>query len=396
LGRKSYLNREDLKDQIISDVEKYREELCQLSRQIHANPELGFHEFRAMAWLTEVLENQGFSLERGIFGLPTAFRATCGKGQPVVALLAEYDALPDLGHACGHNLIAAAAVGAGLASKTVIESLGGRVIVIGTPAEELYGGKITMAHKGAFNDLDSAMMMHPGTQNRAVTSALACQGLSIQFFGQASHAAGSPEKGINALEAMILSYNSINSLRQHIESTARIHGIITDGGQAANIIPAHTAASFLVRADSEAYLSALKQKVVDCFKGAAVATGARLEYRWDELSYAPMLNNLTIGKLFAANMRRLGRYTKMVDPDQSFGSTDFGNVSQLIPGMHASVAIARPGIFTHSPQFAAAAISEKGLQAMLDAAKALAMTVADLVSCPEFLEKAKREFYRSK
>jgi amidohydrolase len=158
------LNREDLKDQIISDVEKYREELCQLSRQIHANPELGFHEFRAMAWLTEVLENQGFSLERGIFGLPTAFRATCGKGQPVVALLAEYDALPDLGHACGHNLIAAAAVGAGLASKTVIESLGGRVIVIGTPAEELYGGKITMAHKGAFNDLDAAMMMHPGTQ----------------------------------------------------------------------------------------------------------------------------------------------------------------------------------------------------------------------------------------
>jgi amidohydrolase len=390
------LELEDLKERIIAEVENHREALCQLSRQIHASPELGFQEYKAMAWLTEALESQGFSLERGIFDLPTAFRATCGKGHPVIALLAEYDALPDLGHACGHNLIAAAAIGAGIALKSIVADLGGRVIVIGTPAEELYGGKITMAQRGAFNDLDAAMMVHPGTQNRAVTSALACQGLNIQFFGQASHAAGSPEKGINALEAMILSYNSINSLRQHIESTARIHGIITDGGQAANIVPAHTAASFLVRADSEAYLSALKQKVVDCFKGAALATGARLEYRWDELYYAPMLNNLTIGKLFAANMRRLGRFTRMVDPDQSFGSTDFGNVSQLIPGMHASVAIARPGIFTHSPQFAAAAISEKGLQAMLDAAKALAMTVADLVSSSETLEKAQREFYRSK
>jgi metal-dependent amidase/aminoacylase/carboxypeptidase family protein len=240
------------------------------------------------------------------------------------------------------------------------------------------------------------MMVHPGTHNKAVTNALACRGLNIEFFGRASHAAGSPEKGINALEAMILSFNAINSLRQHIESTARIHGIITDGGQAANIVPAHTAATFMVRAAQEIYLSELKQKVLNCFKGAAAATGARLEYRWDELSYAPMLNNLTIAGLFARNMRRIGRYTRMTDPDQSFGSTDFGNVSQLIPGMHASIAIARPGIFTHSPQFAAAANSDQGFQGMLDAAKALAMTAADLISSPPLMVKARKEFYRSR
>jgi amidohydrolase len=390
------LDLERIKDRIISDIDSNREELIQLSRQIFATPELGFNEFKAMAWLTAALEGRGFSVTRGIFNLPTAFEAAYGKGGPVIALTAEYDALPDLGHACGHNLIAASAIGAALASKTVIDNLGGKLVVIGTPAEELYGGKVTMAQRGAFNGLDAAMMVHPGTHNRAVTSALACQGLYIQFFGRASHAAGSPEKGINALEAMILSYNSINSLRQHIESTARIHGIITDGGQAANIVPAHTAASFMVRATDETYLTELKLKVLNCFKGAAAATGARLEYRWDELSYAPVLNNITLGKLFAGNMRRLGRYTKMTDPEQSFGSTDFGNVSQLIPGMHASVAIARPGIFTHSPQFAAAANSDRGMQGLLDASKALAMTVADLFYNPQILEKAKKEFYRSK
>lgn len=317
---------ESLKNRILADIDNCQEELTGLSRQIFSNPELGFKEHRAMAWLTDFLEKRGFSIERGIFGLPTAFQAAYGKGKPVIALTAEYDALPDLGHACGHNLIAASAVGAAFASKTVIDSLGGKVVVIGTPAEELYGGKVTMAQRGAFNNLDAAMTVHPGTRNKAVTSALACQGLDIQFFGRASHAAGSPQKGINALEAMILSFNSVNSLRQHIESTARIHGIITDGGQAPNIVPAHTAASFTVRAADETYLSELKQKVLNCFKGAAAATGARLEYHWDELSYAPMLNNLTIGKLFARNMRRLGRNMKMVDPDLDFGSTDFGNV----------------------------------------------------------------------
>jgi amidohydrolase len=395
-GRGIILEVDALKARIIADIESHSQELIDLSRKIHDNPELGFHEYRAVEWLEELLRASGFEVERGICGLETAFRAGYGRGKPVIALLAEYDALPDLGHGCGHNIIATSSTGAAIGAKAAVDQCGGRVMVIGTPAEELYGGKITMAQKGAFTDLDAAMMVHPGSHDAAVTEALACQGLNVEFFGRASHAAGRPEYGINALEAMVQSFNSINSLRQHIKPTARIHGIITDGGQAANVVPAHSAGSFLVRAADEVYLQELKQKVLNCFRGAALSTGARLEFNWDELCYAPMFNNLTIGQLFVRNMRQIGRKTVMEDPDKSFGSTDFGNVSQLVPGMHASVSITRGGVTTHSPQFAEAAVSEKGLQSMIDAAKGLAMTVADLLGDPSWLSKAKDEFNKHK
>jgi amidohydrolase len=386
------LDVESIKSLVIEEVEAYRDELYDLSRKIHDNPELGFHETKASAWLTAILQKNGFKVERGIYGLPTAFRAIYGQGRPVVALLAEYDALPDLGHGCGHNLIATSSVGGGIAARKAVDRYGGCVVVMGTPAEELYGGKVTMAQGGAFSELDAAMMVHPGNHDSVVTEALALQGLNVEFFGKASHAAAKPEEGINALEAVILSFNAINSLRQHIKSSARVHGIITDGGQAPNIVPAHTAASFMVRATDQAYLEELKQKVLDCFKGAAAATGARLEYKWDDLSYAPLLNNLTLGKLFLANLRRFRKKAQMEDPDKGFGSTDFGNVSQLIPGIHASIAIAPRGVVTHSPQFAEAAGSETGRQAMLDAAKALALTVTDLLADPELIVKAREEF----
>ena len=387
---------DNIKSQIIGEIETHREELCDLSRRIHDNPELGFHEFKAAEWLTGYLKLHGFNVERGIYGLETSFRAIYGRGQPVIAFLAEYDALPDLGHGCGHNLIAVSSAGAGVAARPAFAQFGGTVTVIGTPAEELYGGKVTMAQRNAFADLDAAMMVHPGSHDAALTDALACQGLNIEFFGKSSHAAGRPESGINALEAMILSFNAVDALRQHIKAKARIHGIITDGGQAANVVPAHSAASFLVRAADEAYLAELKQKVLACFSGAAMATGARLEYKWDELCYAPVLNNLTLAKLFVDNMRSIGRKTRLADPDQSFGSTDFGNVSQLIPGIHASVCITRPGVVTHSPQFAEAAVSEKGMQGMIDAAKALAMTAADLIGNPSLMIKVKEEFNKYK
>jgi amidohydrolase len=384
---------QEIKAQIAGYIDKNSRELRDLSRNIHANPELGFQEVKASGWLADFLEKQGFELERGIFGLNTAFQASYGKGGPVIAFLAEYDALPELGHACGHNIIAVASTGAGAAAKPAVDQYGGKIVVIGTPAEELYGGKIPMAQKGAFSSLDAAMMVHPGGHDSVVTEALACQGLQIEFFGKASHAAGRPEAGINALEAMIQSFNSINSLRQHIKSKARIHGIITDGGQAPNVVPAHSAGVFLVRAEDEAYLEDLKKRVLNCFIGAAAATGARLEYKWDDICYAPMLNNLTIGKLFVRNMREIGHNMKMVDADKSFGSTDFGNVSQLLPGIHASVRITSGrGVVTHSPQFAEAAVSEKGLEAMLDAAKALAMTAADLLAEPASLVRARNEF----
>jgi len=386
------LDTERLKASVIGEVDARRCQLCELSQKIHSNPELGFHEVKAADWLTQYLEENGFSVERGICELPTAFRGSYGQGKPAIAILAEYDALPDLGHACGHNIIAASAVGAGVASKSAIDRFGGSVIVIGTPAEELYGGKAIMADRGAFDNLDIAMMVHPGTHDAAITEALACQSLEVEFFGKAAHAASRPEAGINALEAMLQSFTAINSLRQHIEPKSRIHGIITDGGQVANVVPAHSAGDFLVRAADDTYLDELRQKVLNCFIGAATASGARLEYRWGDIRYAPLRNNLTLARLFRENMQSLGRKMQLSDPSKTFGSTDFGNVSQLVPGIHPSVAIAPTEVVVHSPQFASAAISEAGIQGLLDAAKALAVTVVDLLANPETVAKVKDEF----
>jgi len=377
---------------VIGEIEARHHQLGELSQKIHSNPELGFQEVKAADWLTQYLEENGFSVERGICELPTAFRGSYGQGKPAMAILAEYDALPELGHACGHNLIAASAIGAGVASKSAIDRFGGSIIVIGTPAEELYGGKAIMADRGAFDNLDIAMMVHPGTHNVATTEALACQALEVEFFGKAAHAASRPEAGINALEAMLQSFNAINSLRQHIKPKSRVHGIITDGGKAANVVPAHSAGVFLVRAEDDTYLDELKQKVLNCFIGVATASGTRLEYRWGDISYAPLRNNLTLAQLFRQNMEILGRKMPLSDPSSSFGSTDFGNVSQLVPSIHPFVAIAPVEEGVHSPQFATAAISEAGIQGLLDAAKALAMTVVDLVANPEIVVKVKDEF----
>ena len=385
-----------LKTSVISEVDARRRQLEELTLKIHSHPEPGFQEFKAAAWLTQFLEENGFSIERGILELPTAFRASYGQGKPAIAIMAEFDSLPGIGHACGHNLIGVCAIGAGVASRLAVDRLGGSIIVLGTPAEELYGGKAIMADRGGFDNLDMAMMVHPGTQDAATTTALACETLDIEFFGKAAHAAARPEYGINALEAMLQSFTAINSLRQHIKDRARIHGIITDGGQAANIVPDHSAGNFIVRAEDNDYLDELKERVLDCFVGAAAASGARLEYRWGEVRYAPMRNNLTIARLFARNMRSLGRQTTLHPLNPSFGSTDMGNVSQLVPSIHPTVAIAPREILIHSPEFASAAASERGIHGLTDAAKALAMTAADLLGSPETVKKANMEFARAK
>ncbi len=382
---------EGLKTSVTEEIDARRDELSELSLRIHANPELGFAEVKAADWLTHYLEENGFSIKRGICGLPTAFEASYGQGRPAIAILAEYDALPDLGHGCGHNLIATAAVGAGVASKAIIDRFGGRILVIGTPAEELFCGKAIMAEKGAFNDLDMAMIIHPGARDSGTIQALACQNLDIEFLGRAAHAAALPEMGINALEAMLQSFTAINSLRQHIRSTARIHGIITDGGEAANIVPAHSAGNFIIRAEEDAYLDELKEKVLNCFVGAATASGARLEYKWSEARYAPMRNNLTLAQLFTDNMQSLGRKFPLTNRGSAFGSTDMGNVSQLVPSIHPSVAIAEREAI-HSTQFTLAAASEAGIKGMLDGAKAMAMTVVDLVTDTETVTRVKEEF----
>ena len=387
---------EKLKAQVSREVDSHRHQLNELSLRIHSNPELGFQETKAVGWLTQYLKENGLAIERGICQLPTAFRASYGKGNPAIAILAEYDALPKLGHACGHNLIAASAVGAGIAARPAIDQFGGSLIIIGTPAEELNGGKAIMAERGGFDNLDIAMMVHPGVRDTATTHALACQALEVEFFGKAAHSASRPEAGINALEAMVQSFTAINSLRQHIGDKARIHGIITDGGEAANIVPAHSAGAFLVRAEDNTHLDELKQKVLNCFTGAATASGARLEYRWGNVIYAPLRSNLTLARLFRQNMQSLGRRVKLTDPGSAFGSTDMGNVSQLVPSIHPMVAIAPPEVAVHSPQFALAAASEAGSRGLFDAAKALAMTVVDLVTSPEIVTKIKQEFRQEK
>jgi amidohydrolase len=386
---------EEIKNSIIDNIEIQREDLKLITREIHSNPELGFHEEQAARLLKNYLEENGFSVELGICQLPTAFKAVYGKGKPEIAILAEYDSLPELGHACGHNIIATSAVGAGVAARLAVDEYGGSIFVIGTPAEELYGGKVLMAERGAFNDLDAAMMVHPGTTDTATTEALACHTLDVEFIGKSAHAAARPEEGINALEALLLSFSAINSLRQHIRSTARIHGVVTNGGEAANIVPAYSSGNFIVRAADGTYLEELKKRVLNCFIGAAKATGAEMRYKWDDVCYLPMQNNLKMAEHFADNMKILGRDTSIADPERAFGSTDMGNVSQIVPGIHGIVSIAEKNVLVHSPEFADAAISERGVDGMMDAAKAMAMTVADILSDTDLQAEIKEEFYSS-
>ena len=380
-----------LKAQVLQDVESRRPELIDLSLRIHSEPELGLQEFKASELLTQHLASCGFKVEKGIAGLDTAFRARYGSGNPVIAFIAEYDALPELGHACGHNIIASAAVGAAIASKKVMDRLGGEVQVIGTPAEELYGGKAIMVERAAFSGLDVAMMVHPGARDTAISWALACASLDVEFTGKAAHAAAHPDEGINALDALIIAFNNINSLRQHLKADSRVHGIITEGGEAANIVPAHTQGQFLIRAEDMDYLGELKERILDCFVAASVATGARLEYRWGYVTYAPLRTNLTLAELFSQNMQSLGR-TMDNSKSHSMGSTDMGNVSQVIPSIHPNVSIVPVGVSEHSPEFAEAAASEAGHRGLTDGAKALALTLVDILIEPQHLKDIKNEF----
>jgi len=385
------LDIEKLKLEVRQGVESSEQKLIQLSLKIHDNPELGFKEEKAAAWLTSYLEDEGFHVERGLAGLPTAFQATYGQESPRIALLAEYDALPKLGHACGHNIIGVSAVGAGVAAKHAVDQLGGTIVVMGTPGEEVLGGKIDLVKTGAFKEVDVAMIVHPDTRNMPTEEALACSTLEVEFFGRAAHAAGQPHKGINALDAMVLAFTSINSLRQHIRGDARIHGIITDGGEAPNIVPAHSAATFMVRALDDDYLAELKDRVLDCFTGASVASGARLEYRWKNGTYAPMKSNMTLAGLFKQNLESLGRNVEDFDRGSGLGSTDMGNVSQVVPSIHPTIAIAPREVLLHSPEFAAATVSEAGKKGLLDAAKAMAMTVVDILQ-PGIMDRISQEF----
>jgi amidohydrolase len=387
-------DRQSLKKRAAADVDARRKELIELSLRIHANPEIAFEEHESAAALVGFLEANGFAVERGICQIPTAFRATVGSGEPKVAILAEYDALPGVGHGCGHNIIGTASCAAGIALRPLIGDTGGTLMVIGTPAEEAAGGKVYMAARGAFEGLACALMVHPGNRNTAEAFALACLELDIEFEGKAAHAAARPEAGVNALDAMVASFVNVGLLRQQIRDSARIHGIITEGGQAVNVIPHHTAAKLLIRSEDDEYMDdVLKPKVLGCFEGAAKATGCQLKHRWGEDSrYKAMRTNHALADAYRANVEALGRTVTDQESRRSMGSTDMGNVSTLVPAIHPSIAIAPQDVPVHTVEFRELAASEVGHQGLIDSAKVLAMTAIDVLTDGELRKRMREEF----
>ncbi|HYM49101.1 MAG TPA: M20 family metallopeptidase [Candidatus Limnocylindrales bacterium] len=385
-----------VREQLGARIDALRPELERIGRDIHHNPELGYEEHKAAGWLTAFLESQGFSVERGVASTPTAFVASRRNGDgPTIAFLAEYDALAGLGHGCGHNLIAMASTGAGVALADLLQQQPGRVLVIGTPAEEGGGGKVRLIQAGIFQSVDVAMMFHPDARTQVPHWALAVTHLRFEFTGKAAHASGDPEKGINALDAFVMAYNGISMLRQHMKEGARIHGIIREGGTAPNIVPERSTGEFLVRARERAYMEELVQKVKNIFQGAALATGCSVKLSLEGDPYEDMRNNGVLAHLFEENLRRLG-VQPVSDPVpwETAGSTDMGNVSHVVPAIHPTLAITAPDIATHSQAFLQASDSLRGYQAMIDAAKALAMTGADLLLDPALVDEAKTEFRR--
>jgi amidohydrolase len=382
----------ELRDRVWRRIDQLEERLWDLALRIHRHPEVAFAEEKAAGWLAEFLEAEGFSVERGVAGLPTAFRAVHpaeGDG-PALAILAEYDALPELGHACGHNLIAAIAVGAAAGLAPWKPDLAGRLVVLGTPAEEGGGGKVILIREGLFRDIDAAMMVHPGCHTYLRHGSLAISEVVASFRGRAAHASTDPEEGINALDAVIQTFNSINALRQHIRDGARIHGIITDGGQKPNIVPEHAAARFYVRAAQSEYRDELLAKLERCARGAALATGAELSFRKTSHEYKSMRINEPMASAFGRHIEGLGYPVE--ESGGGMGSTDMGDVSWQVPAIHPLVRITEQEIPLHSRQFAQAARSEGARRAIIAAAKAVAATCLDLWLDPDLYTRVKEEF----
>jgi amidohydrolase len=387
---------DSVKAKISSEVEALVQDMYAISDFLKANPETAYKEYKACDHLSAVLEEQGFRVQKGVGGVETAFLARPADGhtgRPTVAFLAEYDALPKIGHGCGHNLIAAASLGAAIALNKALKIESGGLAVVGTPAEEGGGGKERLAAAGVFDAMDVAMMFHPGGLNIAGKDMLGRIKFKMEFLGRTAHAAGSPDKGINALDAMVAAYSNINAIRQHLRPDGRIHGIITHGGDAPNIIPDYAAGLFYVRAGSRSYRDEIFERVCNCAKGAAMALGAECKIAIDPPKLDPMKRNAALETAVTANMAALGINP---DPDDGRrGSSDIGNLSHYLPSMHPVLAIVDPEIPSHSVEFREATTSERGRQTLLNAAKLLAMTAYDYLTSAEIRDQVAAEFKRS-
>lgn len=379
------------KQKIQESVDNRDSELRELALSIHSHPELSFHEYKAMNRLCSLLDQEGFTVEKEVAGLETAFTATWeGQvGGPTIALLAEYDALPNIGHACGHNLIATIAVGAAIALKDTCPDLPGRIMVIGTPAEEDGGGKIIMCEHGIFDRVDAAMLCHPRNQTMVNRGGLACVDATFQFYGKQAHASSDPEKGISALDAMINAFVAINSIRQFMKDDVRIHGIITKGGDAPNVVPDYCEAKFIMRASTTKELENVRTKVYTAVEHAASTVGATCEIQ-EGLIYAERNNNVALGNIFKENLTTMG--INVVEPPErgGIGSSDIGNVGQVTATIHPYIRIG--DATTHTSAFSDAAASEAGMIGMNQAAKAMAMTAYDLCVNEEALKLVRKEF----
>jgi amidohydrolase len=368
--------------------------LFDISARMHAEVELAFEEVKAQAWQCAVLRNAGFAVEEGLGSLKTAFRATVksGKPGPRVAFLCEYDGLPVYGQSCGHNVVAAAGVGAAIGLAKVIDRTGGEVVALGTPGEEGGGGKNILHREGFFDGIDAMMLIYPGMDNIAHSRTLGATRVQFAYFGKAAHAAARPELGINALDAMLLAFNGINALRQQLPSEVRVHAIITKGGTLPQVVPDHTTGVLTVRANDPATLERVIPRIDACLTGAALMTGARLERTWREMPGRALLSNLAIAKSFERNLKDLGRVTRPRDELSGAWSGDTGNVSWFVPTIQPQMAMTGRDVPPHSHEFHAASIGPAAEACILDSAKAMAMTAIDLISDKELLAAAKAEF----
>ncbi|MBU5254664.1 M20 family metallopeptidase [Tissierella praeacuta] len=373
-------------------------DLKELNEYIYNNPELGNEEFKSSKAHIELLRKYGFQVEEEYLGIKTGFKAyyKSKKKGPAISYLSEYDALPKIGHGCGHNLLGTTNTGAAIVLKHLLDDIGGTVVVFGTPAEETNGAKVKMVEEGAFEGIDVAMLAHPSSTYSKSGTSLAMEAIQFTFKGKASHAASDPDKGINALDAVIMTFNSINALREHILPSARIHGIIREGGKAANIVPDLAIAQFYVRSPRKAYLQKLTEKVKNCARGAALATGASLQISNYELGYDDLVTNETLSEIFTKNLKSQG----VQNPDNiklTFGSVDMGNVSHVCPAIHPYFGIhGDNSIAAHTEEFRDATLTDKAYENMIITINALVNTGVQVIQNKDLLEKIREEFNGSK
>ena len=361
-----------------------QERLIELSHRIHSHPELGFQEEQASSWLCELLADAGFSVQKGICDLPTAFLARAGSGPLHIGICAEYDCLPGIGHACGHNIIAASAVGAALAAAEVADEVGLTVSVIGTPAEEVgnAGGKILLLEGGAFKGIHAAMMVHPAPFDMLRAKIIAASMFEIHYTGKETHASAFPELGVNAADALTVAQTALGLLRQHIRSTDRIHGIVTNGGAAPNVVPAHTSARYIARSETLEQLTDLRPRVYRCFEAGALATGSKMKITGGDKPYAEMRHDEAMATYYRHNFEALGRSFPNLGEWETrpTGSTDMGNVSLAMPSIHPMIGINSLPAVNHQPEFAAHCITADADKALADGALAMAWTCIDMAT----------------